>query len=381
MLILGHPILYCALAGGGERDIEPKVNYYELLGLDRNASQTQIRAAYRSLAKVMHPDAGGTAGTFRVLQEAYETLTDPERRAEYDSEFTESPVVTKEPPVRPFLRRRMFGDDPDFVAKPARLNPDSIPWWRWTPAGERVRHIPAVGYGHAPVFAAFGGWLAIVLLGVVAIASLVLFLVWLVVVVVFGYVVLRLVRGLIRARRADQEFREEYGERIIFGLPSKENMAELLTADLLVRYLTRLPGVRIFHGLKWPDSVFADVDHAVLCGRRLVLIESKTWLPGHYTSDEHGRIWRNGHVFRGGDIRLPESVDVFRGLLTDIEVRAALLIYPSRNGEITTGASEAEVPPMNPEQFVRDIGEWLALDPSTVDRDVFRTVLAQVVAE
>jgi len=44
-------------------------------------------------------------------------------------------------------------------------------------------------------------------------------------------------------------------------------------------------GVRIFHGLAWPGSVFTDIDHALLCGRRLVLIESKSWLPGHYYCD------------------------------------------------------------------------------------------------
>ncbi|WP_369794670.1 J domain-containing protein, partial [Kutzneria sp. 744] len=36
-----------------------------------------MKSAYRALAKVMHPDAGGTAGTFRLLQVAYETLTTP----------------------------------------------------------------------------------------------------------------------------------------------------------------------------------------------------------------------------------------------------------------------------------------------------------------
>lgn len=46
--------------------------------------------------------------------------------------------------------------------------------------------------------------------------------------------------------------------------------------------------------------MFADVDHAVLCGKRLVLIESKIWLPGHYETAEDGRLLRNGRPFRGG---------------------------------------------------------------------------------
>src|SRR5699024_2098311 len=98
-------------------------------------------------------------------------------------------------------------------------------------------------------------------------------------------------------RRDVHEFHDEFGTRKIFGEPGNDHdqVAERITAEMLTRYLTRLPGVRIFHGLACPGSVFADIDHAVLCGRRLVLIESKSWLPGHYTSDSSGGLLRNGH--------------------------------------------------------------------------------------
>jgi hypothetical protein len=157
-------------------------------------------------------------------------------------------------------------------------------------------------------------------------------------------------------------------------------VAERLTADLAARYLTRIPGVRIFHGLAAEvGSVFADIDHAVLCGNRLVLIESKRWLPGHYDVDEGG-LRRNGHRFRGGTIRLPDGVAAYRRLLPGLEVRGVLLLYPSRAGSITVGDDETDFPPMVPERFVREIGAWLAADPSTVDRQAFRTVLRQVVS-
>jgi hypothetical protein len=124
--------------------------------------------------------------------------------------------------------------------------------------------------------------------------------------------------------------------------------------------------------------VFADLDHAVLCGRRLVLIESKVWLPGHYDHDDAG-LRRNGHRFRGGVARLPDWLAAYRTLLPGLELRGVLLLYPSRPGEITVGDAPSDVPVMVPAQFVRDIGAWLAADPSTVDREAVRTLLDQVV--
>ncbi|HEX7305183.1 MAG TPA: molecular chaperone DnaJ, partial [Lentzea sp.] len=40
-----------------------------------------------------------------------------------------------------------------------------------------------------------------------------------------------------------------------------------------------------------------------------------------------------------------------------------------------------DVPPMTPEQFVREIGDWLADDPATVDREALRVLVRQVVSE
>src|SRR5882724_5674377 len=60
------------------------VDYYELLEVKPGASPAESKSAHRSLVKVLHPDAGGSQIMFRLVQEAYETLSDPDRRAEYD---------------------------------------------------------------------------------------------------------------------------------------------------------------------------------------------------------------------------------------------------------------------------------------------------------
>src|SRR5829696_7635133 len=62
-----------------------QINYYEVLGVPREASQAEIRNAYRNLAKERHPDhPGGSAEDFSRLQEANAVLSDPNRRRRHD---------------------------------------------------------------------------------------------------------------------------------------------------------------------------------------------------------------------------------------------------------------------------------------------------------
>ncbi len=66
---------------------DPK-GYYRVLGVGRDASAEEIKAAFRERAKLWHPDQGGAAADedrFRHLVEAYEVLRDPARRRAYDA--------------------------------------------------------------------------------------------------------------------------------------------------------------------------------------------------------------------------------------------------------------------------------------------------------
>jgi curved DNA-binding protein CbpA len=57
---------------------------YDILELSPGAASDEIKAAYRQLSTQVHPDRGGSNALFRLVREAYEVLSDDDRRAEYD---------------------------------------------------------------------------------------------------------------------------------------------------------------------------------------------------------------------------------------------------------------------------------------------------------
>src|SRR5690606_19109665 len=64
-----------------------KRDYYEVLGVGRSATEDDIRKAYRKLALQVHPDGNKDAGAtdqFKEVKEAYEILSDVERRSLYE---------------------------------------------------------------------------------------------------------------------------------------------------------------------------------------------------------------------------------------------------------------------------------------------------------
>jgi len=61
------------------------MDYYSILGLNKSASQDDIKKAYRKLAAKHHPDRGGNEEEFKRVQEAYEILSNPEQRQLHDN--------------------------------------------------------------------------------------------------------------------------------------------------------------------------------------------------------------------------------------------------------------------------------------------------------
>ena len=90
--------------------------HYEVLGVGAGASSGEIKAAYRRLAREVHPDAvgGGDGEGFIRLRTAYATLADPDERARYDREVAGRAavmMVRRAGAAGPVFRRRTWETD------------------------------------------------------------------------------------------------------------------------------------------------------------------------------------------------------------------------------------------------------------------------------
>lgn len=62
-------------------------DYYTILQVNRNASIDDIKKQYKILARKFHPDKGGDENKFKEISEAFQTLSDPKKKAQYDNPF------------------------------------------------------------------------------------------------------------------------------------------------------------------------------------------------------------------------------------------------------------------------------------------------------
>lgn len=93
------------------------MDYYTTLGINKDASPDEIKRAYRKLASQHHPDKGGDTKKFQEIEEAYRTLSDPEKRAQYDNpapqgfnQFGGMPPGFEDIFAQAFGGRHPFGD-------------------------------------------------------------------------------------------------------------------------------------------------------------------------------------------------------------------------------------------------------------------------------
>jgi DnaJ-class molecular chaperone len=91
-----------------------KKDFYKILGVNREAGPARIKKAYRKAAKRYHPDISPKgADKFKEVQEAYETLSDPQKKGLYDQQFLQKPPF--EPQIYSFheptvIRTHLFDE-------------------------------------------------------------------------------------------------------------------------------------------------------------------------------------------------------------------------------------------------------------------------------
>lgn len=127
--------------------------WYEILGVDRDASPEQIKAAWRDATDKFEPGSGQSQ--FRLFNEAADVLLDPQRREEYDAQLAGHPIITeaaREPTPEPKLERERTA--PALEPEPEPLSGGEV----------RDEDTEPVGQRRSPVLTLLLGLTALVLL-------------------------------------------------------------------------------------------------------------------------------------------------------------------------------------------------------------------------
>lgn len=107
------------------------------------------------------------------------------------------------------------------------------------------------------------------------------------------------------------------------------------TAQLLQLFPRTIPSARVFHQLRFPTRRWdseADVDHAVLVGNRLALVDSKLWRGNHYEWNEFGQIVESDgpRILGYRDSHFPNAVNGYAQRFPTLEVMGWILIHPGQ---------------------------------------------------
>lgn len=398
------------------------VTYYELLGVTQQATADEVTRAYKKLRRDAHPDRGGTPALWRLYQEAYDTLCDPDARAQYDGRTSEPspqpksrytpPAAAAVPPwspQAPMPAARYYppiGHTPELLTPNLRSLPTRKPlarvgmvlWWMVAVAavcllglGTLMRALDP-GPGQNLVLDLLSG-------GVFYLP----FIVPQFLVTVARRRKAREVAGFntaetarteqanerltADARRLDQRFGESRASIKEWGTPGNVsggrfgagadagNAGERATAVQLATWFAQVPAARVFHGLRWPGTEHSDIDHAVLVGNRLAVIDSKNWRTGRYW-------WDGEKLFFEGKERDPFKVStaakaLWQFLPGDVQVRT-WVVMQNPAAIIDDKSDSTQTRAVTPARLIVDLERFLLEDreahPGVVDRNIMRAL-------
>ncbi|HLH46918.1 MAG TPA: NERD domain-containing protein [Acidimicrobiales bacterium] len=111
---------------------------------------------------------------------------------------------------------------------------------------------------------------------------------------------------------------------------------ERRTAEVLAQAYGRDPYTWVFHNLAVPGWVRGNIDHVVVRGSTVVVLDTKCWAPGRYVT-VLGRTWRNWRRFAAADrLQLGAMAQALAGRL-GVAVHPLVVIWPSHPGALRTG--------------------------------------------
>lgn len=232
----------------------PGENHYQVLGVAMTASTQEIKVAYRRAARLTHPDHGGDAERFRAVTLAYEVLVDDTARARYDASYGSG-------------RGAGQGDGQGGWGSPSR-DGFSKAWEAGMDSHATTRSSgPRPKASDPAVFAP----------------------------------PLDLPGALLPADLAKLQMHGLPRKRGIFGAEARIRR-EQRTMQLLLRHVVaQQPSARLVNGLKAPDGK-THIDHAILAGYRLALIDSMVLPHGAYA-------WDGESLLHGGRAVLPPLLE------------------------------------------------------------------------
>lgn len=154
---------------------------------------------------------------------------------------------------------------------------------------------------------------------------------------------------------------------------------------LLLEELLEIPGTRIFHGLKFPGSKTADVDHAVINGNKIAFIDSKMWTGGDFSWGAYDVIVQNKGRWRTDrSSNFSAAVGKLNQLAPEkTDVIGYICIYSNDNTLVNVnneGHETSLVHLATPEMTIREIGNWFLQNKElgTIDRNLMNFLLYQM---
>lgn len=148
---------------------------------------------------------------------------------------------------------------------------------------------------------------------------------------------------------------------------------EQATVTALAPLLDRHPGARLVNGLHWPGTRDADIDHVLLIGEHLALIDSKHWAAGSYG-------WDGNTLYRDGEVRDPLKAGLaLSALLTALSpghltaARAWVVVHSAGPLELENW-HDPMVRMVTPAQLLAELAEYAKQAPCSrmVDRELLR---------